>query len=141
MQGSGNGGLSAAVAQGTGGGVGLVWLTAAEAGVAVAQGFGAAEKQEAGKENNLISKRLPSSSFYKGARQPKSPFRYYSEFELQPASHTLVMLITSTLQLFIRSLAPSPATEPFHSFHGRVSEISKICFLCSSYCRSQATAA
>ena len=30
----------------------------------------------------------------------------------------------------------------FHdSCHGRVSGINKICFLCSSYCRSQATAA
>ena len=27
------------------------------------------------------------------------------------------------------------------SCHGRVSGINKICFLCSSYCRSQATAA
>ena len=27
------------------------------------------------------------------------------------------------------------------SCHGRVSRIKKICFLCSSYCRSQATAA
>ena len=34
-------------------------LKAAEAGAAVAQGLGAAEKQEAGRENNLISKRLP----------------------------------------------------------------------------------
>ena len=30
---------------------------------------------------------------------------------------------------------------PFDSCHGRVSGINKICFLCSSYCRSQATAA
>ena len=45
------------------------------------------------------------------------------------------MWITSTLQLIIRSLAPSPATAPFDSCHGRVSGIKKICFLCSSYCR------
>ena len=31
------------------------------------------------------------------------------------------MRITSTLQLIIRSLAPSPATSPFDSCHGRVS--------------------
>ena len=30
------------------------------------------------------------------------------------------MWITSTLQLIIRSLAPSPATAPFDSCHGRV---------------------
>ena len=30
------------------------------------------------------------------------------------------MRITSTLQLIIRSLAPSPATAPFDSCHGRV---------------------
>ena len=30
------------------------------------------------------------------------------------------MRITSTLQLIIRSLAPSPATTPFDSCHGRV---------------------
>ena len=35
------------------------------------------------------------------------------------------MLITSTLQLIIRSLAPSPATAPFDSCHGRVSGIKK----------------
>ena len=29
----------------------------------------------------------------------------------------------------------------YDSCHGRVSGINKICFLCSSYCRSQATAA
>ena len=34
-------------------------VRAAEAGATVAQGLGAAEKQEAGRENNLISKRLP----------------------------------------------------------------------------------
>ena len=57
--GSGNGGPGAAAAQGTGDGAGLVWLRAVETGVAVAKGLGAAEKQEAGRENNLISKRLP----------------------------------------------------------------------------------
>ena len=36
------------------------------------------------------------------------------------------MRITSTLQLIIRSLAPSPATAPFDSCHGRVSGINKI---------------
>ena len=36
------------------------------------------------------------------------------------------MWITSTLQLIIRSLAPSPATTQFDSCHGRVSGISKI---------------
>ena len=35
------------------------------------------------------------------------------------------MLITSTLQLFIRSLAPSPTTAPFDSCHGRVSGSTK----------------
>ena len=34
-------------------------VRAAEAGATVAQGLGAAEKQEAVRENNLISKRLP----------------------------------------------------------------------------------
>ena len=36
------------------------------------------------------------------------------------------MWITSTLQLIIRSLAPSPATAPFDSCHGRVSGINNI---------------
>ena len=36
------------------------------------------------------------------------------------------MWITSTLQLIIRSLALSPATTPFDSCHGRVSEINNI---------------
>ena len=36
------------------------------------------------------------------------------------------MRLTSTLQLIIRSLAPSPATAPFDSYHGRVSGINKI---------------
>ena len=50
------------------------------------------------------------------------------------------MRITSTLQFIIRSLEPSSATAPFDSCHGRVSGINKICFLCSSYCHSLATA-
>ena len=33
------------------------------------------------------------------------------------------------------------STYAIDSCHGRVSGINKICFLCSSYCRSQATAA
>ena len=37
----------------------LLKVRAAEAGATVAQGLGAVEKQEAGRENNLISKRLP----------------------------------------------------------------------------------
>ena len=36
--------------------------------------------------------------------------------------------------------APAAVAKAIHSFHGRVSGINKICFLCSSYCRSQATA-
>ena len=56
-------------------------------------------------------------------------------------SPSLVMKITSTLHLIISSLAPALATAPFDSCHGRVSGINKICFLYSSYCRSQATAA
>ena len=39
VQGSGNSGPGAAASQGTGGGAGLVWLRAAEAGAAVAQGL------------------------------------------------------------------------------------------------------
>ena len=35
------------------------------------------------------------------------------------------MKITSTLQLIISSLAPSPATAPFDSCHGRVSGSTK----------------
>ena len=35
-------------------------------------------------------------------------------------SPSLVMKITSTLQLIISSLAPSPATAPFDLCHGRV---------------------
>ena len=35
------------------------------------------------------------------------------------------MLITSTLQLIISSLAPSSATAPFDSCHSRLSEINK----------------
>ena len=38
------------------------------------------------------------------------------------------MWITSKLQLIIRSLAPSLATTPFDSCHGRVSGINNICF-------------
>ena len=37
------------------------------------------------------------------------------------------MMITSTLQLIISSLAPSPATAPFDSCHSSVSRINKIC--------------
>ena len=36
------------------------------------------------------------------------------------------MWITSTLQLIIRSLAPSPATAPFDSCNGRLSGINNI---------------
>ena len=42
----------------------------------------------------------------------------------------------STLAMKVEELE-----DPFDSCHGRVSGIKKICFLCSSYCRSQATAA
>ena len=38
------------------------------------------------------------------------------------------MWITSTHRLIIRSLAPSSATAPFDSCHGRVSRINNICF-------------
>ena len=38
------------------------------------------------------------------------------------------MWITSTHQLIIRSLAPSPATAPFESCHGRVIGINKNLF-------------
>ena len=41
---------------------------------------------------------------------------------------TLVMWITSTHQLIIRSLAPSPTTVPFDSCHGRVIGINKNLF-------------
>ena len=46
----------------------------------------------------------------------------------------------------IKTLIPPITVKGIRSFlgdscHGRVSGINKICFLCSSYCRSQATAA
>ena len=49
--GSGTGKSSCRQRYRDGGSAGLVWLRAAEAGAAVAQGLGAAEKQEAGREN------------------------------------------------------------------------------------------
>ena len=41
----------------------------------------------------------------------------------------------------LETLKINVATLEIDSCHSRVSEINKICFLCSSYCRSQATAA
>ena len=44
------------------------------------------------------------------------------------------MKITSVPQLLTCTKAPSPATAPFYSCHGRVSGINKICIRSSLYC-------
>ena len=50
-------------------------------------------------------------------------------------------LLGKTMEVYIDDMLVKSKAYSIDSCHGRVSGINKICFLCSSYCRSQATAA
>ena len=93
----------------------------------------------AGKRYWKGTKKTPFKSIARGdlIEEAKVWF-YFINYVLIPYKHlstvirslasTLVMWITSTHQLIIRSLAPSPATTPFDSCHCRVIGINKNLF-------------
>ena len=77
---------------------------------------------ETTKSTNKLAKRLRlaknKTNYMKNKNSAVTASGLQKELKRLPP---LVMMITSTLQLIISSLAPSPATAPFDSCHSRLS--------------------
>ena len=95
------------------------------------------ERSTEEEEKVILTENFPDEQLFKVSCQ----LPWYADIVIKGNSPRLVMRITSVPQLLTCTKAPSPATAPFDSCHGRVSGINKICIRSSSYYRSQATAA